>query len=307
MLKYFLRKTFSLWQRLGLHLTPVDYYSPIPDTTKLRHSVWSKRSELIGMDINEVHLLHLLLLFSSDYKAEYDLFPKDSGNHPCEYYVDNGMFGAVDGEILYCMIRHFRPKRLIEIGSGFSTYLISKAIKRNMQEIQDYGCECLSVDPFPSSPMVRNYDGPSKLIRKRVQDIPLSTFLELERNDILFIDSSHVLAIGSDVHFEFLEILPRLQRGVIVHLHDIFLPAEYPKKWVLEKQHFWNEQYLLQAFLAFNDRFEVVWPASYMHLKHPDKLKAAFESYAGEKCWPGSFWIRTRQRGHDDRFDCPPP
>jgi hypothetical protein len=114
----------------------------------------------------------------------------------------------------------------------------------------------------------------------------------LEENDILFIDSSHVLKIGSDVQYEYLEILPRLNKGVIVHIHDIFLPAEYRKEWVLKDHIFWTEQYLLQAFLAFNDNFEILWAGSYMHLKHPDKLEVAFNSYRRNERWPGSFWIK---------------
>ena len=120
----------------------------------------------------------------------------------------------------------------------------------------------------------------------------MSEFLSLEENDILFIDSSHVLRIGGDVRYEYLEILPRLNRGVIVHAHDIFCPAEYPRQWVLEHYHFWTEQYLLQAFLTFNDSFEVLWGSSYMHINHPDKLEAAFSSYGRDVESPSSFWMR---------------
>jgi hypothetical protein len=115
----------------------------------------------------------------------------------------------------------------------------------------------------------------------------------LGENDILFIDSTHVLRIGSDVQYEFLEVLPRLRPGVYVHIHDIFMPAEYPEAWVRREHRFWTEQYLLQAFLCYNGAFEVIWAGSYMHLKHPDELAAAFASY-GPGRHPGSFWIRRR-------------
>ena len=101
-----------------------------------------------------------------------------------------------------------------------------------------------------------------------------------------------MLKNGSDVQFEFLEVLPRLAKGVLVHLHDIFLPAEYPRNWVMRDRRFWNEQYLLQAFLAFNSGFEVVWAGSWMHLNHSDRLTHAFPSYDAKSVWPGSFWIR---------------
>ena len=116
--------------------------------------------------------------------------------------------------------------------------------------------------------------------------------MQLARNDILFIDSSHVVRIGGDVLYELLEILPQLAVGVVVHLHDIFMPAEYPKNWVLKNKRFWSEQYLLQAFLAFNKDFEVLWGSSYMHLMHPEMLEAAFPSYRRDRWWPASFWIR---------------
>jgi len=110
--------------------------------------------------------------------------------------------------------------------------------------------------------------------------------------DILFIDSSHVLKVGGDVQYEYLEILPRLKRGVVVHVHDIFLPGEYPNEWVREEHVFWNEQYLLQAFLSFNDSFEVLWAGSFMHRKHPEKLAECFPGYHPASCHPGSFWMR---------------
>ena len=130
------------------------------------------------------------------------------------------------------------------------------------------------------------------MVSKRVQDIHLSEFSSLKEHDVLFIDSSHVLTIGIDVQHEMLEILPRLKKGVSIHFHDIFLQAEYPNDWVLEDLRFLNEQYLLQAFLAFNSSFSVQWAGSYMHFRHPSKLEAAFGSYKRNKVWAGSFWIR---------------
>jgi hypothetical protein len=97
---------------------------------------------------------------------------------------------------------------------------------------------------------------------------------------------------GSDVQYEFLEILPRLNPGVLVHVHDIFLPAEYPRDWLFRKQRFWNEQYLLQAFLSFNCAFEVLWAGGYMHLRHSQVLRRAFNSYNTSAASPGSFWLR---------------
>lgn len=190
------------------------------------------------------------------------------------------------------MVRHYKPQRIFEIGSGYSTYLLAQAIVKNGEEDDDYRCELVAIEPYPNEVLKAGFPGLSKLVRKKAQDIPISEFQRLTGNDILFIDSSHVLTIGSDVQYEYLEILPRLNKGVVVHIHDIFLPVEYPKEWVLQSFEFWNEQYLLHAFLAFNDSFEVLWASNYTSLKYPHKLEAAFDSYKRRKRGGTSFWMR---------------
>ena len=240
--------------------------------------------------MNEQAQLDILSLFESRFRKEYESIPKEKASMN-EYYINNTSFGSVDGEILYCMVRNFKPSRIIEIGSGFSTILSAQAIMRNKLEDPTYDCIFVTIDPYPSK-LLDNLSGLSKIKRMRVQEVPINEFEKLEENDILFIDSSHVLKIGSDVYFEYLDIIPRLNKGVIIHSHDIFLPAEYHKKWVLKDHIFWNEQYLLQSFLAFNDSYNILWASSYMHLKHSDKISSAFRSYNPEKTWPVSFWIQ---------------
>ena len=289
----FMKKIFSFFQELGFHVLPNHFYSPIPDTRTLKDDLWLESSNLIGVNINEQDQLTLLSLFETKFKTEYSKFPL---NKPCglqpEYYINNGFFGSVDGEILYSMIRHFKPSRIIEIGSGHTTFLAAKAILKNKEENDNYDCILNAIEPYPNEILTSGFPGLSKLIIKKVQDVPLSEFQKLKANDILFIDSSHVLKIGSDVKYEYLEILPRLEKGVIIHSHDIFLPVEYPKNWILRDHIFWNEQYLLQAFLTFNRNFKILWSAYYMHLRYPDKLEKAFSSYSKEKQWPVSFWIK---------------
>jgi hypothetical protein len=136
------------------------------------------------------------------------------------------------------------------------------------------------------------YPGLSRLIEKKVQDVPISEFTRLHENDILFIDSSHVITIGGDVQYEYLEIIPRLEKGVLIHVHDVFFPAEYPKEWVMEKLRFWNEQYILQAFLAFNESFKILFAGSFMHLNYPEKLEKVFAAYNHNVDWPHSLWMR---------------
>ena len=286
------RKTFLFCQKRGYHITPNRYYYPIPDTTRLKDDLWSKHSELAGIDMNDREQLELLSLFVSRFKNEYERLPRNKTATPYDYYVDNPMFVGVDGEILYCMIRHLKPRKIYEIGSGYSTYLSAQAVQKNAQEESGYHCELVAIDPNPNEILKAGFPGLSTLIARDVQDVPLSEFEKLSENDILFIDSSHVLRIGNDVHYEYLDILPRLNKGVIVHVHDIFLPAEYPKEWVLGQHWFYSEQYLLQAFLSFNESYEVLWAASYMHLNYPNELEKAFSSYNRVETWPGSFWMR---------------
>ena len=134
-LRRFLQKTFPLWQKLGFHITPNHYYYPIPDTRTLKDDLWQKQSELVGININEKNQLNFLSLFSSKFQEEYENLPKNKTLIPHQYYINNGGFTSVDGEILYCMIRHFKPKNIFEIGSGNSTYLSAQAVLENKEEM----------------------------------------------------------------------------------------------------------------------------------------------------------------------------
>lgn len=287
------KDSFPILESEGYHITPVHYYYPIPDTSQLNESVLNRRTDLKGIDMNEKLQLELLSSFKGDYKKEYDNIPKNKTDIHYEYYLNNGAFSSVDAEILYCMIRHFKPARIFEIGSGYSTYLSAGAAVLNKNNgIQT---ELHAFEPYPNIILKEGFHGLSYLHELKIQDVPLSAFEVLKENDILFIDSSHVLTTGSDVQYEYLELLPRLNKGVIVHIHDIFLPAEYPERWLIEEHLFWNEQYLLQAFMQFNYSFEILWASSFMHLRNPTQLSAAFTSYDPETVWPGSFWIRKTQ------------
>jgi hypothetical protein len=279
---------FEFWEKNGFHITPNSFAYPIPDTRDLTDDLWDEHSQMVGVDLNESGQISLLKLFTTKFRTEYAQFPSAKTNVPHQYFLQNPYFISVDGEILYCMVRHFKPRRIFEIGSGYSTYLSAQAVRQN--DLEGSPCELAAFEPYPNDVLKRGFPGLSRLVETRIENTPLSEFAKMENGDILFVDSSHSLKIGSDVRCEFLEIIPRLQKGVIIHVHDIFFPAEYPKDWVLNDHIFYNEQYLLQAFLAFNESFEVLWAGSFMHLKHPQHLRAAFDSYHGG--WPGSFWMR---------------
>ena len=281
---------FSTCEEHGLHLTPVHFYSPIPEVSKLPKKIWEQSSELIGIEINEQAQLAFLNQICHNYKSEYEAFPVNPTDVPYQYYFNQMMFRSVDAEVLYCMIRYHCPRRVIEVGSGFSTYVAAAAVVRNAE--QGKPAEFVAIEPYPDEVLRKGFPGLQRLISEPVQDVDLNLFTTLMEGDVLFIDSSHVLRIDSDVRFLFLEVLPRLQPGVLVHFHDIFLPLDYPPEWVMKEHRFWNEQYLLQAFLAFNRAFEVIWAGSFMHQSHSDTLKKAFSHYEPRTVTPGSFWTR---------------
>jgi len=284
-------KFFLLLQKIGFNLTLNHYYQPIPDLTALKNDLWQKNSELPGIVLNDAKMLELLRQFREKFQSEYEKIPHEDPHIPGKFYLLNRDFGRVDAEILYCMIRRFQPRKIIEIGSGYSTLLTAQAVLENSAR-DKIDCNFTAIEPYPREMLIQGLPGLSGFIKSPVQEAPLSVFQELKENDILFIDSSHVLKTGSDVQYEFLEILPRLNKGVLIHIHDIFFPEEYPKSWLFEQLRFWNEQYLLQAFLAYNSAFEIVWAGNYMCLKYPDGLKQTFSSYDQDVVRSGSFWLR---------------
>jgi len=236
--------------------------------------------------MNESAQLELLRKDFPRFRNEYEQLPTTSSGKESRFYVNNTFYGGVDGLVAYCMVRHFQPRLVIEVGSGFSSLVLGQAAQKNKSP----GLIC--IEPFPRKFLREGFPGLRSLIEKKVQDIELEFFLQLESGDVLFIDSSHTVKIGSDVNYLFLEVLPRLQPGVIVHVHDIFLPLEYPRDWVMDE---WTEQYLLQAFLIFNSEFEVLMGNSYLAYHQIEHLKATFPSLPS---WGGgSFWMRRRSRG----------
>ncbi len=282
---------FLLWERHGFHVTPVHFYQPIPDTQSLPETLWTRPSELVGSNMNDSGQLDLLRKHFPKFRDEYEQFPTTPAEEPGHFYLNNHIFGAADALVAYCMVRHFQPQLIIEVGSGFSSLLLGQAVTKNNSG------EVICIEPFPQEFLKRGFPGLHSLIEKKIQDVDLDFFSQLGSGDILFIDSSHTLKIGGDVNYLFLEVLPRLKPGVIVHVHDIFFPFDYRRDWVKEEFRFWTEQYLLQAFLAFNSEFEVLIANSYLSYCYRNDLKATFPSLpALSGC---SFWMRRKQFGSD--------
>jgi hypothetical protein len=205
---------------------------------------------------------------------EYNAIPKSRTPDlkPYEFHFNNNIFDEIDPYVYYGMIRHFQPGTVLEVGSGWSTRLAARAALKNGNT------RLVSIEPYPDPLLDAGYPGLDSLIKEKVEEVDLSVFQQLGENDILFIDTSHVVRTGGDVNYLYLEVLPRLRKGVVVHIHDIFFPEEYPRWWITERFLFWNEQYLLQAFLAFNSHFKVQFANNYMRLKYLDEVKKAFPS-----------------------------
>lgn len=297
------KRLFGIWEAKGYHVTPVHFYEPIPDTRAFAPDLFTQESTLPGIDLNEQAQISLLHQFSSNYRDEYSKFAYDQAKRKNEFFFENGAFETVDAEILYCMIRHFKPKHIIEIGSGFSTLVTATAIRQNTADSHEYQCELTCVEPYPKE-WISEIPEVSQIVQSKVEKVPLETFSKLQHNDILFIDSSHIINIYNDVCFEYLEVLPGLNDGVLVHIHDIILPQRYCEYW-LDSKYFWNEQYLLQAFMACNTSFQILWAGNFMHLRHPNELAQAFPSYSRfkksidkKKQLQGhkSFWIQRLQQ-----------
>ena len=178
-----------------------------------------------------------------------------------------------------------------EIGSGFSTLIARDAIGRNILDDSAYRCEHRCIEPY-EQPWLESLG--VDVVRKRVECVELREFGDLTANDILFIDSSHVIRPQGDVLFEILELLPTLNRGVLVHIHDIFTPHDYPESWVTGEARLWNEQYLLEAFLCLNNSFETIGALNYLARNHAGKLAVKCPVFGAERetCEPSSYWIR---------------
>lgn len=261
------------------------YYEPLINPKKyLKKSLRNDR-ELPGINFNVAEQLTLLDKFN--YNEELIKIPI-SKSEEFGYYYNNDSYGSGDGEYLYNMIRYFKPKKIIEIGSGSSTLMAINALKENKADDNSYSCCHTCIEPY-EQPWLEEME--LEVIRERVEAIEKSFFRGLEANDILFIDSSHIIRPQGDVLFEYLEILPIIKPGVIVHIHDIFMPKDYPNEWI-HKHVLWNEQYLLEAFLTFNERFKIIGALNYLSHNYRDRLSRKcpiFEKQTSRE--PGSFWI----------------
>jgi len=249
----------------GVDVTRASFYSPIVDRTEVSRRaahVWSAEVQspdlMPGIDFRRSHQAALLAGPLGQYMRDCR-FPRVLPHGaPAAYFIDNGQFAEFDARMLVGVLRHYAPRRFIEVGSGFSTLVTSSVVSTHLAG----ATRITAIEPFPR-PFLGEL-GNVELIERKVQDVELRVFEELEAGDVLFIDSSHVSKTGSDVNYLFFEVLPRLRPGVLIHIHDIWLPLEYPQEWVLTEARSWNEQYVLRALLTGSNTYQIELAGMYL-------------------------------------------
>jgi hypothetical protein len=275
----------SALMRVGVFPIYNHYYEPQFDNRNPKPD-FSHERNLPGIDWNILGQLNMLRSFT--FSQELYRLPKARCPDPMEFYLSNGAFESGDAEYWYQMIRSIKPKRIFEVGSGNSTLMAVKAIRKNHEQDSSYTCEHVCFEPY-EMPWLEKVG--VTVIRKKVEEMETSFFSQLQANDILFIDSSHIIRPQGDVLFEYLELLPSLNKGVIVHVHDIFSPRNYPKGLLIDQVRFWNEQYLLEAFLSHNGSWSVIGALNFLRHNYYEDF-ASVAPFLSSDREPGSFYIQ---------------
>ena len=264
------RRLSRIQERLSykFHVPPGHFYSPIVSEAFVRQyedAIFAiKRKEIEGVDLHEEEQLALLEKLS----AFYSEMPFTAGKQVnLRYYYDNEYYSYSDAIFLHSMIRHLQPKKIIEVGSGFSSAMM---LDTN-QLFFDQQIDLTFIEPYSERlRSILQEDERIRLLEKNIQDVPPEFFRALGENDVLFVDTSHVVKTGSDVNYILFNIIPHLRKGVYIHFHDVFFPFEYPKEWVLDMKRCWSEDYLLRAFLMYNTTFAIRLFSTFLLRYHAD-------------------------------------
>ena len=279
--KLFLSK--SILKKIGIFPLTSNYYEPSFNFDNLKKNLSEKRN-LPGINFNiENQIKNLKQL---DYKKELENLNLKNNSPNFNFNIDNNFFEAGDAEIYYQMIRYHKPKKIIEIGSGQSSLIAMEAINNNKQ-IDNFITELTCIEPFENKWLEKN---DIRVIRKKVEEIDTDIFTDLNKGDILFIDSSHVIKPQGDIVKIFLEILPKLKSGVIIHIHDIFSPRDYLENWLKIENRFFNEQYLLEGMLDNSSRYKIMLSLNLLKYDFYKELKNVCP-YLNDRSEPSSFYM----------------
>ena len=275
--------TAAAYRKAGIFPVTSHYYEPLFDMSGVDLS--GDPRDLPGIDFGHEGQVKLLGSFQAD-----DMPPglDQPAKDELSYSYQNRNFGRGDADLWYHVIRHFKPRRIFEIGSGHSTKMARLAVDINCADDAGYECRHLCIEPY-EMPWLENLG--IEIRREKLEHVEMAMFAELEANDILFIDSSHMIRPGGEVLLEFLQLLPQLKPGVIVHVHDIFTPRDYPARWLADPR-FWNEQYLLEAFLSHNGDWEILVAGNYLAHSEPELMEKSCPYFRAGEDEPGSFYMR---------------
>jgi len=267
---------------------PGHFYSPFASPEEIGRradAMFDSEAQPEAIDLRETDQLELFGQLAA-LAADLPFTAKKNDEH--RYFFENSAYSWSDAIVLHAMLRHLRPRRMIEVGSGYSTAMTLDTMDGWLGDETELTC----IEPYPQllESLFRPGDADRvRVLGKAVQDVPIETFQELEAGDLLFIDSTHVVKAGSDVNYLFFEVLPRLRDGVWIHVHDVFFPFEYPMAWLAEGRA-WQEDYLLRAFLMYNRRFEIRWYQQFMWTRHRDLLEAKIPAMVHDS--GGNIWLQ---------------
>lgn len=266
------------------------FHSPVVDPATVRADVRSGRAAsklgIAGIDLPIAGMAEFWSRYAEFIRRTPFTEAPDAARR---YYYDNPVFSYGDAITLRAMLEAFRPRRVIEIGSGFSSAcMLDTADEIGLADLE---LTCIDPDPDRLRRLLRPEDHRHvTIVAHRVQSVPVESFKSLAENDILFIDSTHVLKTGSDVHYELFEILPSLRSGVIVQFHDMHYPFEYPDDWIFNLKFSWNEIYAVRAFLMYNANFPILFWNSFFATAFPDVVGGTIPDFL--KNPGGSLWLR---------------
>jgi hypothetical protein len=270
---------------LGYDTVWRDHYSPVPDVRMLDDAWWAKPSELAGVTMDYQRQLSWLDKLAPTIAA---FRPARTARFDTDYAWQNASYEAVDAHILHAVIRQLRPRRVLELGSGRSTLVTAAACQQN--EAEGSPVEFVAADPSPQPFIQPPPPGVSRFLAVGAREIDAKLFAQLEAGDVLFVDTTHTVKVGSEVNYLILDVLPRLVPGVRVHFHDVFLPYEYPREWIRERGFYWAEQYLLQAFLAENPCWEISCATFAISQRFPERLAQLVPE--APRVRPSSIWLK---------------